>query len=121
MPQKRKTLDERIGHLSGKKSDISKQLDTLRSKRDGEQRKLETRRKIIGGGIIFSEASADPDFAKTLYPRFEKRLAARDRGLFIELMEEWRGLSASDSESATAPVRPEHIREDTGRNPSHKR
>jgi hypothetical protein len=121
MPRKRKTLDERIGHLSGKKSDINKQIETLRSKRNGERRKLNTHRQIVGGGIVFSEASADPDFAKILYPRFQRRLAARDRGLFTELMEQWRGSSAGVAGPATAPVRPERILEDTGRNLSHKR
>jgi hypothetical protein len=121
MPRKRKTLDERIGLLSGKKGDINKQIDKLRSKRNGERRKLDTRQKIIGGSIVFSEASMDPDFAKILYPRFERRLAPKDRGLFVELLREWRGSSTGVPVPVTAPVRPERIREETGRNPSHRR
>jgi hypothetical protein len=121
MPRTRKTFDERIGLLSGKRSEISTRIETLRNRQNGEQRKLDTRRKIIGGGLVFAEAKDDPDFAKILYARFERRLAARDKGMFIELMQEWRGLSGGDAVPATRPLRPDTIREDTGRNLPHKR
>lgn len=90
MPRKRKTLDEQIGLLSGKKKDINKRLETLRVRQNRELRKLDTREKIVGGALLFSEASADPDFARDLCARFERRIAPKDRPLLAKKMEGWK-------------------------------
>src|ERR1700691_158324 len=121
MPRTRKTFEERIGLLSGKRSQIDTRIETLRNRQNGQRRKLDTRRKIIGGSLVFSEASADPDFAKDLCARFERRLAPKDKGLFVELMQEWRGPSGGGAAPPAGPVRPYAIRKDTGRNLSHNR
>ena len=84
-------------------------------------RKLDTRRKIIAGALVFSEANVDPDFAKDLCARFERRLAPKDRGIFVGVDA---GLAWAVRRSAAPPadpLRPDTIREDTGRNLSHTR
>jgi hypothetical protein len=51
--------------------------------------RAERRRNRLAGAILFERARVDRDFAKTLLGIFEKHLESKDRGILMELMEEW--------------------------------
>lgn len=57
---------ERIASLKLKKDRLDKRLNTLEQKAKGERRKLETRQKIIVGGMVLAEMQKDSAFAERL-------------------------------------------------------
>ena len=118
MPRTRKTFEEQIGLLSGKRSELNTRIETLRSRQNGTRRKLDTRRKIIAGALVLTHANVNRDYAKELSALFDKCLAPKDRAIFMELMQEWRRPSGAAAVPATGSLQPHNIREDTGR---HKR
>ncbi len=87
MPRTRKTVDDRIGFLNGKRRDIDKKIGTLRTRQNGERRKLDTRRKLILGGAVMAHAKLDAEFAKALRVALHKAVAPRDKAIVGDLME----------------------------------
>ena len=57
-------LNDRIAALKAKKDALAAQLNTLQQKAKGENRKIDTRRKIIVGGAVLAHMEKHPDFAK---------------------------------------------------------
>lgn len=121
MPRTRKTFEEQIGLLSGKRSELNTRIETLRSRQNGTRRKLDTRRKIIAGALVLTHANVNRDYAKELCALFDKCLAPKDRAIFTELMQEWRRPSGGAAVPAAGPLQPHNFREDTGRNVPNKR
>jgi len=57
-------LNDRIAALKAKKDALAQRLNTLQQKAKGENRKIDTRRKIIVGGAVLAHMEKHPDFAK---------------------------------------------------------
>lgn len=83
MPRPKKTSEERIADLKRKQDQIKARIQKESAKLQGEERKKDTRRKIIAGALALEHASTDADFAAALHRlifRYVDR--ADDRALF---------------------------------------
>ena len=58
-----KDYADRISKLKQQREKIEKRLNTLEQKTKNEDRKKDTRRKIIVGGAVVAEMHKDPEFA----------------------------------------------------------
>ena len=80
----RRSREERIADLERERLEIETQLKRLKSMSAADQRKLETRRKIIVGAVLLKELDRNDDlrnwFMRDLLPRELK--ANRDRAVF---------------------------------------
>lgn len=61
-----KPLADRIAALKEQKEQLNARLNTLEAKAKTEERKRETRRKIIVGGVVLAAMKADPSLAGTI-------------------------------------------------------
>lgn len=60
MPPK---ISERLTALKQKQEALARQVNALQQKEKAEARKLDTRRKIIVGGLVLGYMEKDPSFA----------------------------------------------------------
>jgi hypothetical protein len=80
-----KTVAELIARLKGKGQKLGLRLNS--PEREAKDRKLDTRRKIVVGGVVIAEMEKDPDFAnaiQTLLLRYVGR--PHDRRAIAELL-----------------------------------
>jgi protein subunit release factor B len=76
------TLD-RIENLRARRAQLDAELSRLEAKTRSENRKMDTRRKILIGAIIMQEMEDDPEVDAHVKGLLEKRLSKpRDRSLF---------------------------------------
>lgn len=61
-----KPIADRIAALKEQKEQLNVRLNTLEAKAKAEERKRETRRKIIVGGVVLAAIKADPSLAGTI-------------------------------------------------------
>ena len=83
MPKPRKTPEERLAELKIKQGQIKARIQKEAAKLQGEERKKDTRRKIIAGALALEHAATDADFGTALNRllfRYVDR--AEDRALF---------------------------------------
>ena len=83
MPREKKTPEQRLAELKLKQDQIKARIQKENAKLQGEERKKDTRRKIIAGALALEHASTDSDFADALN-RLLFRYVERDqdRALF---------------------------------------
>lgn len=79
----RKTPDERIAELEEKRSQIEAQIQKHKSRLRIEERKKDTRRKIIAGALALEHASIDPVFRAAMHKLIDEQVTREaDRALF---------------------------------------
>ena len=66
MPRARKTLAERIAALKAEEKQTQARLAALLAKQKADERKRDTRRKIVVGGAVLAHAALHPAFADAL-------------------------------------------------------
>ena len=66
MPRARKSLAERIAALKAEEKQTQARLAALVAKQKTEDRKRDTRRKIVIGGAVLAHAALHPAFADAL-------------------------------------------------------
>ncbi len=80
----RKTEDERLEDLKRRRAALDAEVNRLQAKKRAEDRKADTRRKILLGAVVMQEIDAQPDkigvWAKSLLS--ERLTKPRDRALF---------------------------------------
>ena len=75
--------DKRIESLQAKKAQIEAELARLRARSRTENRKADTRRKILVGAIVMQEMEARADIDGWIRKLLDERLTkTRDRELF---------------------------------------
>lgn len=79
----RKSPDERIAELEEKRSQIEAQIQKHKSRLRIEERKKDTRRKIIAGALALEHASIDPAFRAAMHKLIDEQVTREaDRALF---------------------------------------
>lgn len=74
---------ERIETLRSRRAQIDAELLRLEAKAKAEDRKTDTRRKILIGAVVMQEMEKRPDFATWMRKLIGQRLTrSRDRALF---------------------------------------
>lgn len=63
MVVRRKTPDERIAELEARESQIKAQIQAEKARKRTAERKLDTRQKVIIGGMVKAHCEVDPAFA----------------------------------------------------------
>ena len=66
MPRARKSIDERIAALKESEKQTQARLAALVAKQKTQERKLDTRRKIVVGSLVLTHAALHPAFADAL-------------------------------------------------------
>jgi len=90
----------RLELLRKRKQEIEQQMKALEAREKEEERKKDTRRKIIVGAAVLAHAARDAAFAKTLRDVLDKAvIEERNR----ELVAEWLG-SVTNEIIATEPT-----------------
>lgn len=75
--------DKRIESLQAKKAQIEAELARLRARSRTENRKADTRRKILIGAVVMQEMEARPEIDGWIRKLLDQRLTKdRDRALF---------------------------------------
>jgi hypothetical protein len=59
-------FDEKLAEADRKRDQIKARADAIRAKKVAEERKLDTRRKIVVGAAVMAYAELDPSFADRL-------------------------------------------------------
>jgi hypothetical protein len=59
-------ITDRIAALKAKKEKLAERLNNLEAKAKNDNRKRDTRRKIIVGGAVLAHMEKHPDFAKSV-------------------------------------------------------
>ena len=81
--------DERLAKLSAQKRQIEAQISRLNARQSAENRKRDTRRKILAGAVILRLASEQEAVKDLLNEALDKSLKLpRDRSLFDLPVEE---------------------------------
>lgn len=79
----RKPPDEKIAELEEKRSQIEAQIQRHKARLRIEERKRETRRKIIAGALALEHASLNPAFGAQLKKLLQEHVTREgDRALF---------------------------------------
>ena len=86
MAKTRKSVDEQLEALRQKKQAIEKQLGAVEKRKKSDDRKLDTRRKIIAGGAVIAHAQIDPEFRRAMQTALQKAVAPKDRPLVADLL-----------------------------------
>lgn len=83
MPRTHKTAEQRLAELQAKKEQLAAQIEKARATIKTDERKRDTRRKIVAGAIALETADIDQEFAQ-LFQRLLARHLSRDqdRALF---------------------------------------
>ena len=76
---------DRLTKLQLRKTELEQKIRQEKARRRDEERKLDTRRKIIAGGALLTEAEQNPDFAKICNQVLKQRIEKRDYHLFPDL------------------------------------
>lgn len=80
---KRKTPEEKLDELEKKKSQIDARIQKTRAQVRGQERKKDTRRKIIAGALALEHMAHDPHFRETMGRLLQENVTrAEDRKLF---------------------------------------
>lgn len=96
----RKTIEQQKEELSKKKEQIEARLKALDARQTLQERKDDTRRKILAGAIVLHHAKLKPDFQKWLAGELNRSLdKPHDRALF----EDW---FAETLEAQPVPAEP---------------
>ena len=84
---KRKSPEEQLNDLKKKREKLNNRIDTLSSAKRARDRKKDTRRKIIIGGIVQRVAEKNGKFREWLHKEIEKHVKTdRDRELFADIL-----------------------------------
>jgi hypothetical protein len=79
----RKTPEEKLQELEQKKAQLAAQITRTKAQVRGQERKRDTRRKIIAGALALEHAEQNPDFRKELTRLLEQHVTRpQDRELF---------------------------------------
>jgi hypothetical protein len=78
----RKTNEEKLNEINAKMASLKARADTIRSRKESEDRKLDTRRKIIIGGMALERAKNDSQFAEWLRCQISKIERSSDKSAF---------------------------------------
>jgi hypothetical protein len=83
----RRSRAEQIAALKEAEEQKRRRRLQLEAKEKLDQRKLDTRRKIITGAAVLTHASLDPDFAAALRSALDKAVTKpADRELLVDLL-----------------------------------
>ena len=83
----RRTRAEQIAALKEAEEQKRRRRLQLEAKEKLDQRKLDTRRKIVTGAAVLTHASLDPDFAASLRSALDKAVTKpADRELLADLL-----------------------------------
>lgn len=97
----RKTPQEQREELLKQKQQLEKRLKALDARQTAQERKDDTRRKILAGAIVLHHAKLKPDFKKWLAGELTKALdKPHDRALFTDWFDE---LAPQLADSAAVP------------------
>ena len=100
---RRRTPEEQLSDLEEKKKNIESQMRKARGKLKREQRKLETRRKIILGAAVMAKAQQHADL-DTWVQLIIEELPARDRELFNNSAAQNRETAPSEKPGSATPM-----------------
>lgn len=79
----RKTMEEQKAELLRRKAQLENRLKALEARQTTQERKDDTRRKILAGAIVLHHAKLKPDFKKWLAGELNRSLdKPHDRALF---------------------------------------
>lgn len=104
----RKTVEEQKAELEKRKKQLENRIKALEAKQVMQDRKDDTRRKILAGAIVLHHAKLKPDFKKWLASELNRALEKpHDRALFEDWFTEAQGTQpaptdAADEQPATA-------------------
>lgn len=98
------TNEERIEALKTKQKKIAAQMANLRAKQRTDERKRDTRRKILVGAVVLNQAETNDSARTKLWKLLDKALEKdRDRELFgLQPQEEGRTETSRPAETSTA-------------------
>jgi len=100
----RKTVEEQKAELEKRKKQIENRLKALEAKQTLQERKDDTRRKILAGAIVLHHAKLKPDFQKWLSGELNRALdKPHDRALFKDWWAEASETQPPPAESAVEP------------------
>ncbi len=75
--------EQKLSRLEQKRQQIDQQILAIKARQKQQQRKDDTRRKILIGGAVLKEAQADPEFQQALQAILDKHITRdHDRKLF---------------------------------------
>lgn len=100
---RRRTPEEQLADLEKKKKSIESEMRKARGKLQREQRKLDTRRKIILGAAVMANAQQDADLNAWVQLIIEE-LPARDRELFKGPEAQNRQAASSEKPRSATPM-----------------
>ena len=84
---KRKSPEDQLNDLKKKREKLNDRIDRLSSAKRARDRKKDTRRKIIIGGIMQRVAEKNRKFREWLHKEIEKHVKTdRDRELFADIL-----------------------------------
>ncbi|MEL6418316.1 MAG: mobilization protein [Pseudomonadota bacterium] len=66
MPRTKKPIDQQLAELADKEAQIKAKRADLRARQQAEDRKRDTRRKIVVGAVVMEHAEHDPQFMELL-------------------------------------------------------
>ena len=79
----RKTPDQQLAELEKKESQLKARIQKKRAQVRGQERKRDTRRKIIAGALALEHMSHDAAFAKTMKRLLKEQVTRQeDKALF---------------------------------------
>lgn len=79
----RKSPEEKLAELDEKKRQIEAQIQKYRARERVEERKKDTRRKIIAGALALEHASTNPEFRAALHRLIREHVTREgDKALF---------------------------------------
>jgi hypothetical protein len=76
--------DDRLNALIQRRERINARIQNLAAKRQSEQRKRDTRKKIIAGAVLLAAAQTEPGIAQWFAKQVARLPRAEDRALFGE-------------------------------------
>jgi hypothetical protein len=87
MPRPRKSLDDQLAELTKRQEQLEARRLSLLAVKKSEDRKQDTRRKIIVGAAVLAHAELDPQFAALLQVVLDRAvLRPIDRDLIASLL-----------------------------------
>lgn len=76
-----------IEDLKKQREQLTARINREKAREKEKQRKLDTRRKIIIGGVMLKHMECDANFKETIIELLDKHVLERDRKLFEELID----------------------------------
>ncbi len=87
LPRPRKSLDDQLAELTQRQAQIEARRLSLLAAKKVEDRKIDTRRKIIVGAAVLAQAELDPNFADRLREVLAQAVQRPiDRGVIADLL-----------------------------------